>query len=185
MAWTLFESFDRDNMMHISDKPFTTNYSQNVRDPNWKLFRLPMPAMLDISSRSTFWRATCSYSQYGVDFRDYIRVRLSIMNPLTYTSSQKCLIVDYFDIKGTNCVNCTQVFLQSSKKMLTVKPRYSRLSMDCNFDTSMVEYICYPDPGVARPFGGHDLTCFDPKHRCSEKTTSTTEFWFGTVKDNN
>ena len=32
---------------------------------------------------------------------------------------------------------------------------------------------------------GNYWICSDPKHRCTEKTTSTTEFWFGAVKENN
>jgi hypothetical protein len=59
LAWTLFESFDLDNMTHVNEIPFTKDWPQNEHDINWKLFRLPKSIMSEISSRSTFWRATC------------------------------------------------------------------------------------------------------------------------------
>jgi hypothetical protein len=184
LVWTLFESFDVDSMVHVNGIPFTKDWPKNEHDLSWKLFRLPKSVMSEISSRSTFWRATCSYSLYGVDFRDYIRVRLSIMNPLTHNNKfgeEKCSTVDYIDIKGTNCVNCAQKIWQSSNTMLRLRPKRSRLDK-CNLDTSKVEHGC--DNGkYARLLGQYDV-CSDPKYRCNEKTTSTTEFWFGAVNAN-
>ena len=181
MAWTLFESFDLNHHSYLVEYSFTEDYPKNEHSLNWKLFRLGKSVMSEISSRSTFWRATCSYSVYGVDFRDYIRVRLSIVDPLAYDHGSECSTVDYFDIKGTNCMNCTQMILQTNNKILRLRPVVSRTNK-CNFDTSKVEHQC--DNGhYARLLGRYDK-CSDPKHRCSEKNTSTTEFWFGAVKKN-
>ena len=160
LAWTLFESFDH------------------------YFFMFPKSVMSEILSRSTFWRATCSYSPYGVNFRDYIRVRLSIMNPLTHNKifgEENCSTVDYIDIKGTNFANCAQKIFQSSYTMLYLRPRHSRLTK-CNFNTSKIEHGC-DNGNCVRLLGQYDV-CSDPKYRCSEKTTSTTEFWFGAVKAN-
>jgi hypothetical protein len=125
------------------------------------------------------------YSLYGVDFRDYMRVRLSIVNPLTHNLgllNEKCSTVDYINIKGTNCVNCTQMIFQRSNTMLSLRPSKSRLKGKCNFNTSTVEHRC-DNGNYSRLFCRYDV-CSDPKYRCSEKTTSTTEFWFGAVKAN-
>ena len=91
LAWTLFASSDK------QEQSFTENYPKNEYDLDWKRFRLPKSVMIEISSHSTFWRTTSSYSEYGVDFRDYMRVRLSIVNPLTHDLQvkKKCLTVDF------------------------------------------------------------------------------------------
>ena len=187
IAWTLFESFDMAHETNLSNKSFTEDYPLNERDANWQLFRLPKNVMSQISSLSMFWRATCSYAKYGVDFRDYIRVRLSIMNPLTFTgyffSPNPCLKVDYFDLRGKNCRNCTQTFFQTKKHALHVKPRNSRLKRNCTFDSSGVEYGCSEKKGYyAHILGLYTKYCSDPETRCGENANSTTEFWFGAEK---
>ena len=185
LVWTLFESFDLDSMVHVNGIPFTKDWPKNEHNLSWKLFRLPKSVMSEISSFSTFWRATCSYSLYGVDFQDYIMVRLSMVNPLTHNLDflkEKCSTVDYINIKGTNCVNCTQMIFQRSNTMLFLRPSKSRLKGKCNFNTSTVEHRC-DNGNYSRLFCRYDV-CSDPKYRCSEKTTSTTEFWFGAIKAN-
>jgi hypothetical protein len=180
MAWTLFESFDMNHASELDGKPFTKDYPKNEHRLNWKLFRLPKSLMLQISSHSTFWRATCSYPVYGVDFRDYFRVRLSTVNPVTYESLVwNCSTVDYFDIKGTSCVNCTQIIYQHTGP-LALSPWHSR-ERKCTFDTSTVEHKC--ENGEYARLLSRYYRCSDPKYRCSEKATSTTEFWFGAVKE--
>jgi hypothetical protein len=184
LVWTLFKSFDLDSMVHVNKIPFRKDWPKNEHDLSWKLFRLPKSVMSEISSFSTFWRATCSYSLYGVDFQDYIMVRLSMVNPLTHNLDflkEKCSTVDYINIKGTNCVNCTQMIFQRNA-MLFLRPKKSRLTGKCNFDTSKVEHRC-DNGNYARLLGQYNV-CSDPEYRCSEKSTSTTEFWFGAVKAN-
>ena len=182
VAWTLFESFDVNHMRHLRGKPFTMDFARKRHYLNWELFRLPRSVMIEISSRSTFWRATCSYSAYGVDFRDYIRVRLLIMNPLEYSSLKDCLTMDYLDIKGLSCKNCTLHFYQAANGMLKLKPAKSPSASKCTFDTTSIKHRCNSGKGHASILGAYNMTCLDPKYRCTEKTTSTTEFWFGSVK---
>ena len=180
MAWTLFASFDTTNLKIMSEKPFYRDRPSHQYSPNWINYRLRKSAMTEISSHSTFWRATCSYSQYGVDFRDYVRVRLSIVNPLTYHTIFQCLPVDYLDIKGINCAYCTHIFFQRQGTMLRLETLISCFKQ-FNFDTSMVKYQC-ENGNYAAAFGWRLGGCLDPKHRCTEKSTSTTEFWFGAVR---
>ena len=84
IAWTLIESFSKINEALLVRFPFTKDHPPNETNINWDLFRLSKTTMKDISSRSTFWRGTCSYSIYGVDFRDYIRVRVSVVDLTQY-----------------------------------------------------------------------------------------------------
>ena len=184
IAWTLFESFDLQHERHLENYSFSLDHPINETRFNWALFRLPKLVMSGIASRSTFWRVTCSYSAYGVDFRDYIRVRLSIMNPLIYLSEKegrRCLPVDYFDIKGKTCANCTQIFTQreSEKRMLYLNLQFSRRIGNCSFETSKVRHEC---GNVNARLLGFYYECSDPKHQCSEKATSTTEYWFGAIE---
>ena len=183
MTWTLFASFDFNHQSSQQELSFTENDPKNEHDLNWKLFRLRKSVMMEISSHSTFWRVTCSFAEYGVDFRDYMRVRLSIVNPLTHDTEvqRKCSTVDFLDIKGSNCINCTQIIYQHDVT-LGLSPWHSRQN-NCTFDSSTVEHKCYGGE-YARLIGRYHR-CTDRNYRCSEETTSTTEFWFGAVKDKN
>ena len=185
MAWTLFQSFDIANETALSDKSLVEDLPLNEHNLNWELFRLPKSMMSSIASHSTFWRATCSYATYGVDFRDYLRVRLSIMNPLSFTKyysnmkSNPCITVDYLDIKGNNCEGCTQSFLQHSTNALHIKPKQSRVETKCSFDSSGVEYKCSKGGFYTHILGRYSNNCLDPNYRCTLNMMSTSEFWFG------
>jgi hypothetical protein len=74
------------------------------------------------------------------------------------------------------------VYIIRCNTMLSLRPTKSRLKGKCNFNTSKVEHRC-DNGNYSRLFCRYDV-CSDPKYRCSEKTTSTTEFWFGAVKAN-
>ena len=188
MAWTLIESFDTEHENQLNSKSFAVDFPRNEHTLNWKLFRLPKSLMSEISSCSNYWRATCSFSKYGVDFRDYIRVQLSVMNLLIftgyYTSTHPCLEVDYFDVKGKSCERCTMAFIQNSEKSLHLKLKYSREERNCSFDSLSVEYECSEKTGyTALLLGQYTVNCRDPNARCSENPNSTTEFWFGAKRN--
>ena len=79
------ESFSKINEALLVRFPFTKDHPPNETNINWDLFRLSKVTMKDISSRSIFWRGTCSIiSRLRVDFRDYIRVRVSVLDLTQY-----------------------------------------------------------------------------------------------------
>ncbi|XP_028391904.1 uncharacterized protein LOC114516577 [Dendronephthya gigantea] len=191
MAWTLFQSFDVAHEAPLMYKSLSADLPLNEHDLNWKLFRLPKSVMSSMRLFSTFWRGTCSYATYGVDYRDYLRVRLSMMNPLDYKKyysdikTNPCITVDYLDIKGNNCEGCSQSFLQHDTNALHMKPKQSREQTSCTFNSLGIEYRC-PNGGgrYAHILGLYSKTCLDPNYRCTLNENSTTEFWFGAKKTN-
>ena len=185
IAWTLIESFSISNEALLLTFPFFIDHPLNEAKVNWDLFRLSKTTMQDISSRSTFWRATCSYPIYGVDFRDYIRVRISVLDPtvfvggLTY-NSEACIQIDLLDIKGSRCLNCTTTIFQVADQMLHVGPFWGRVYHGCSFNSLSIEYMC-GNGEFSRLLGVYG-PCSDPSYRCSETPSSTTQFWFGELK---
>lgn len=186
VAWTLIESFSMNNEQPLFRYPFLLDYPLNEQHLNWEFFRLPKKVMVRIGSRSKYWRGSCSYPDYGVDYRDYVRVRMSDLNPITFVggltfSSDSCILIDFIDIKGTNCENCTTTIFQLSNEMIHIAPWWGRYHHDCNFNTANVEYHC-PGTNERARLLGHYLVCSDPSYRCSETPSSTTQIWFGDVK---
>ena len=183
VAWTLIESFTMDNETHIESYPFTLDLPLNEYDFNWQLFRLPKHVMVTAATQSEYWRGTCSFPTYGVgDYRDYVRVRMSEMDITTYvvsvTKNQRscCKLVDYINIKGQSCVNCTVAVFQAIDEMLHINEKFGRLHCGCTFDSSAVDYSC--ETKSAKKFGAY-WKCHDPLFRCCETGSSTTQFWFG------
>lgn len=182
IAWTLIESFSLSNAGSFSSYSFTINHPLNENNLNWNLFRLSKATMSDIKSSSTFWRGTCSYPTYGVDFRDYVRVRLSSVDPTVFVGGSACNQADFLDIKGESCVNCTTVFYQNDQAngMLHIGHYWGR-QFGCSFDSINIEYQCSGSEERARFLGLYSL-CSDPALRCTETSSSTTQIWFGGQK---
>ena len=189
VAWTLIESFSLNNEQQLITYPFSADHPLNEQYLNRALFRLPIKVIVDIGSRSKYWRGTCSYRDYGVDYRDYVRVRMSDLDPITFLggltfSPDSCILINFIDIKGTNCRNCTTTIFQLSDQMIHIAPWWGRYHYDCTFNTVTVEYNC---PGTNERAGllGVYTLCSDPSYRCSESPSSTTQIWFGEVKKYN
>ena len=185
IAWTLVQSFSLSNEPSLLSYPFTKDHPLNENNLNWNLFRLPKSVMLQIKSRSTFWRGTCSYPTYGIDYRDYLRVLLSVLDPTVFLGGltydvKSCSPVDFLDIKGKHCINCTTTFFQMENEMLHVGPFWGRLS-GCSFDSTAIDYQCPGTNERARLLGLY-YHCSDPWYRCTETSSSTTQIWFGGLK---
>lgn len=185
IAWTLFESFAMTNEPSLKHFPFTIDYPLNEAKVTWDLFRLSKTTMQDISSRSTFWRATCSYPIYGVDFRDYVRVRVSVLDPTVFIgevtyNSVSCIQIDFLDVRGLRCLNCTTTIFQLETDMLHIGHYWGRAHHGCSFNSLSVEHLC-SNGDFARLLGEYTY-CSDPSYRCSETPSSTTQFWFGELK---
>ena len=72
IAWTIVTSWSTSNR-HLAEFrkiPFKYNAPQSEDALNWDLYRLSLARMRFIQTYSTHWRATCSYSSLGIDFRD-------------------------------------------------------------------------------------------------------------------
>ena len=108
-AWALVMSYSRKNcaMQEFLIAPLSADIPVNEAVPNWNSYRLPLKDMLKISLESTHWHFTCSYPDFKVDYTDYARAHLVTINPLTYASSGVCTKMEYIDIRGNSCIDCT------------------------------------------------------------------------------
>lgn len=57
-------------------KPLFQDYPTNNTNPNWSAFRLPLFNMMQLRSRTTHWRVTCSFQPIdGLVYQDYVRAK--------------------------------------------------------------------------------------------------------------
>ena len=143
MTWTLVQSNQRDHKVEAlsNDKPF------NQDNISWNGYRLSNPRMKSIKDDSTMWRATCQYHEQG--FSDLVRGFNDKMDILTKMDG--CFEVEYINVHGYSCSNCTVYFQQSDNCTF----HFSTLGIKhCKFYQQLqLQYHCK----VADYFGG----CFD------------------------
>ncbi|XP_065051816.1 uncharacterized protein LOC135681285 isoform X7 [Rhopilema esculentum] len=165
-VWTLVTSFSLANNYLFKNKPLYENDPISEYEPNWNSYRLGFSVMDYVSSVSTHWRATCSYPGYGVDYRDYVRAKLSEINPLTYKDSI-CKLVELINIRGHNATNQWVSFWQDTELFL-------HTDSDLNHC-----FLLAKEGSVASEdnFGYHETINKD--FSCTEASTSTTQYWFG------
>ena len=175
-AWTLVMSESLQNVQ----KPFTQrglfkNEPMNPDVPNWEAYRLQLDRMKGLRSESTHWRITCSFDPASVvDYRDYVRAKFTNFDLLTHENKgwKTCELVDYIDVHGHNCKNCTAVWYQSAQYILTHKSNESL----CEFGSA---------PGSIQVDGVHSeqnfgrYVYYNRNFRCTSNNSSTTNYWFG------
>ena len=101
-AWTLVMSWDRTNknLPQFQRKTFLEDAPINHNTPNWNFFRQTLERMKNIRSRSSHWRATCSFnSKQVLDYRDYIRGKFNDFDIMTFLGDGKCQPVEFVNIR--------------------------------------------------------------------------------------
>ena len=170
-AWTLVMSWSLrfKNLPQFRSKVLPQDAPINHRTPNWYSYRQTLARMKSIQSRSTFWRATCSFNQFGVDYRDYIRGKFSQFNIMTWTGHSTCHPVDYISIRDHSAgAGTTAQFWQ-------VKDTYT-----LTIDSSSARCEFKPNGGAVPSednFGFYDT--INRNFRCTMTDDSTTQWWFG------
>ena len=109
VAWTLIQSHSLQNNNAFKSKAFYLHDLPINQDaPEWNSYRLSMSRMKSIQDVSSHWRATCNFPTESVDFRDYWRVPLKILDLLKEPASGGfCLWSEFVNIRGNECANCT------------------------------------------------------------------------------
>ncbi|KAL9967567.1 hypothetical protein ACROYT_G025822 [Oculina patagonica] len=168
-AWTLIQSHSLQNNDAFKSKVFYLHDMPiNQEMPEWNSYRLSMSRMQSIQDASTHWRATCNFPTDGVDYRDYWRVSLDMLDLLVEPdASGPCLLAEFVNVRGDECVNCT---------VLKAYNEYFTLHMDS-----------YYGPQNGCDFGGGIIdednfgfyTTANPAFRCTSSMSSTTQFWLG------
>ena len=174
-VWTLIQSFSLANNYLVQRKPFGVDFPVNYKDSdvNWGSYRLSLTQMWSIANQSTHFRATCNFPTEGLQYTDYARAKLEVVN-IFGTYSSTCLPFEYVNIRGNECSNCTAHAKQQSGKAWTMNSYKSKLK-GCQFDGS---------PGAngdEQNFGRY--ISINTDHRCSSSPESTTQHWLGVKGD--
>ena len=126
--------------------------------------------MMKLITVSSNWRFTCSFPDYGIDYRDYLRVSTSQLNPLTYKGSGNTAIVEFVNIRGQSALDVSIPFWQEDNSILhtdSTRPSYP--------SAFKLESVANEDN-----FGFYGSR--NSKFRCTERQNSTTQLWFGELR---
>ena len=127
--------------------------------------------MKSIQDVSTHWRATCNFPTDGVDYRDYIRVSLEQLDLLVKPDADGfCLLTEFVNVHGNECVNCTVLAVYSSSFSLHIDSYFGPHD-GCDFGGGI-----YDEDN----FGLYTTT--NPAFRCISSMSSTTQYWLGSFK---
>ena len=178
MTWTLVLSYELRKKDLFHQKPFNLNFSVDENTPRWDAYRLSKPRMQSIQNDSSNFRMTCNYDTEGVVFRDYLQAANDKMDIITFDSFVNgvvCIFVEWINIRGQECKNCTAVLIQGGQHKFP-------LHFDsCYAGGQVCEFRpnnCLPCNGYGEDnFGVYD--CVNPAHRCSSSQSATTQTWFG------
>ena len=170
-VWALIQSFSLANNALFKMKMFSVDFPLNHadNDVDWSSYRLPLPQMLSIAYQSSHFRATCNFPTEGLQYTDYARAKLEVVNIFGIYDSM-CLPYEYINIRGNECSNCTAHAKQPFGKAWAMNS-YKSDRIGCQFDGR---------PGAKgdeQNFGRYIL--INTNHRCSSSPNSTTQHWLG------
>eukprot|EP00118_Oscarella_pearsei_P019414 m.206322 g.206322 ORF g.206322 m.206322 type:complete len:288 (+) comp39671_c0_seq13:566-1429(+) len=168
-AYTLVESFAlKYNDKLFKKKSFTQNFPISHNSPRWDYYRLTKDRMTRLADVSTHWRATCNFPEVGLTYKDYVRVKMRALNPVTFSGGGTCIPVEMIDSHGRREFQLTANFYQ--------KYNYEQLCHSSWMDLCEMKKT----PGVKRL--ANSWGCYagvDPNFSCAKTPDSTTQFWFG------
>ena len=168
-VWTLLESFSLANN-DFKNRPFLKDYPVNQNSFKWNKFRLALPIMNSTLSHSTHLRATCNFSTDGLVTTDYLRAKTAYLNILQL-NGESCVKMEYINIRGYDCYNCTALMGQRSRRHLHTD--------------SSDEYCQFKNAsnGSVKSGRGEDnfgyYHTINSLHRCTSGDNATTQWWFG------
>lgn len=113
-AWTLvFSQSLQRRGEDFAKRSFLWGGFKNQRNPNWERYRIGRSRMRIVKEQSSHWRITCDFPTHGVDYRDYVRASFENLDPLKYEASGECREMEYINIRGRNCTQCTAAWWQT------------------------------------------------------------------------
>lgn len=178
LVWTLIQSHQLQFNPEFK-RSFARNRPVNPNTPSWDQYRLTKPRMASIQQDSSKWRISCNYESSGTVYRDYVRVSNAQVNILTF-NGHSCVEVEYIDIRGYHCNNCTAYMVQSHNR------RFYRYIVPLHFDSyysGRESCDLNPAEGLYCRGKGEDnfglYDCPNKEHRCSATGNATTQIWFG------
>lgn len=152
----------------FQEVPLFLNNPVNEGNPDWNAFRLSLSNMEQLRNRSTHWRVTCSFQLDGLVYRDFVLATISDFDPTELNGGEQCKRLQYINVRGHNCSNCTAAWWQLDKQMLHHDSEYN----SCEFGKTSDGVVTEDNFGF---YGS-----FNPKFRCNmPNRDSTTNHWFG------
>jgi len=169
-AWTLVMSWSFANakIRAFRSNAFPQNTPLNEMSPNWTVYRMSKEQMSFIKTKSTHWRATCSFDQFGIDYRDYMRGKFEDVDITTLYDHWGCYKVEYINIRGI-AGHGTVALFQSSGIPFHTESRQK--IHKCDFKGHVGE------KNTEKNFGYYGRT--NSAFRCTAGPTATTQYWFG------
>lgn len=179
ISWTLMQSYSLEHSK-MYQKPFYTDFPQNVgklrnnlAKISWFSYRLGKAVMESIQSDSTKWRVTCDFDKNLTAIKtDFMQGSKADVDIMTFNGFGTCKKVDYVNIRGYHCSNCTAVLYQTSVYPFHIDARMSETK--CEFTVENTKWCLL---GGEDSFGLYN--CVHPEHRCSATQSSTTNTWLG------
>ena len=170
-VWTLLESFRLANKKEFQNLQFYKDHPLNQTSFKWSKFRLSLPIMNSTLSHSTHFRATCNFNIDGLVTTDYLRAKTTDLNILLL-NSEPCVKMEYINIRGYDCYNCTAWLTQTIHWHLQTDSYYGTHCQFTSARNGSVEL-----PGGEDNFGNYHT--INPLHRCTSEDNATTQWWFG------
>ena len=176
LTWTLVQTYSFKNRGSFFQEPFFKDGSINqwnaVKD--WFEHRHKRETMESIQNDSTKWRVTCDFDKNLTALRnDFMQGSKASVNILTFNEEGVCKKVEYVDIRGYSCSNCSVMLYQTDLYPFHMDTRESVESCDLKVEDSK---WCQGQGGEDS-FGYYH--CRHEGHRCSATNTSTTNTWLG------
>jgi hypothetical protein len=110
-TWTLVQSYSFENKDQFQS-PFSVNNATKKKNAQlWKNYRLSKSKINYIMSDSTKWRFTCNYDSNGTVYIDYA-TGLTTELDIIHFNDAGCVKVQYINVRGWNCTNCTVYMMQ-------------------------------------------------------------------------
>ncbi|XP_048589895.1 uncharacterized protein LOC5499980 isoform X1 [Nematostella vectensis] len=172
-AWTLIESFAFKHNPDFKTKSFLDNYPVNETSPDkHEKYRLSRDKMQHLRSTAVSYRVTCQFlKRSNVTKLDYLEGKLSsfdIIEEESLTNAGFCKTVDYVNIEGHDCRNCTLALFQKIEQWhLHSEPRKGNCDMKpSGYEVQSNEAFGFYDPGR-------------DTFLCASAPDATTEYWLG------
>ena len=111
---TLLESFRLANKNEFQNQQFYKDHRVHQNSFTWNKFRLSWFIMNSTLSHSPHVRTTCNFIIDGMIARDSLRAKTTDLNILLLKGA-RCIKMEYINIRGHDCYNCTAWISQRSK----------------------------------------------------------------------
>ncbi|XP_048575881.1 uncharacterized protein LOC116604856 [Nematostella vectensis] len=132
-AWTLLMSFARKNWLipAFLEVGLNKEYGYGIVHLDLEKYRMTLAEMRGVRDISTHVRATTNYSpNQGISTRDYVRAKISNLDPTTFLGLGTCIKVELISIRGVPGTDITVPFWQKDTIILHTDVSHGECAYD-------------------------------------------------------